>query len=256
MISSPSIRRMTSVHASAPERWIKNPPDAESTSVPDEEVASTPEESRWAHPVIGDYKCTQHTMDVKCTYIYSFRTRYRMTPTWLTKEFQMSYETYWIAYRMASRGTVEITTRRWSPRSHGDRYHCRRTSHGDREDYREPYRAKPLTKMHTEWRTEGSRNYRRTAYWTEYQCTLPEAYKWLPRSKRILYRCCLPRWHRAVDQERTEAFIRMTFTKKRCTETLMNAESRDGEIYKCNVQSGFLRAEALLLHGEYDLPRC
>ena len=54
-----------------------------------------------------------------------------------------------------------------------------------------------------------------------------------------------------VDQERTKAIIRMTFP-----ETLPNAKSRDGEICKCNVQSGFPRAETLLLHGEYDLPRC
>ena len=57
--------------------------------------------------------------------------------------------------------------------------------------------------------------------------------------------------HREVEQERTKAIIQMTFT-----ETLLNAESRDGEISKCNVQSSFPRAEALLLHGEYDLPRC
>jgi len=62
--------------------------------------------------------------------------------------------------------------------------------------------------------------------------------------------------HREVNRERTEAIIRMTFTEKRSSETLLNAESRDGEIYKCNVQSGFCRVEALLLHGEYDLPRC
>jgi len=48
----------------------------------------------------------------------------------------------------------------------------------------------------------------------------------------------------------------MTFTEKRSPEALLNAESRDGEIYKCNVQSSFPRAEALLLHGKYDLRRC
>jgi len=62
--------------------------------------------------------------------------------------------------------------------------------------------------------------------------------------------------HREVNRERTEAIIRMTFTEMRSTETLLNAESRDGEISKCNVQSSIPRAEALLLHGEYDLPRC
>jgi hypothetical protein len=57
-------------------------------------------------------------------------------------------------------------------------------------------------------------------------------------------------------QERNIVIIQMTFTKKRSVETLLNAESRDGEICKCNAQSGLLRSEALLLHGEYDLPRC
>jgi len=83
-------------------------------------------------------------------------------------------------------------------------------------DYREPYRTKPLTKMLSEWRTEGSRNYRRTACGT----TLPEAYQ-------------------------------MT-TEKQSTQTLPNVESRDAEICKCNVQSGFPRAEARSYHGEYD----
>jgi hypothetical protein len=36
--------------------------------------------------------------------------------------------------------------------------------------------------------------------------------------------------HREVDQERTEAIIRMTFTEKRPTETLPNAEGRDAGI--------------------------
>jgi len=58
--------------------------------------------------------------------------------------------------------------------------------------------------------------------------------------------------HRDFHQERTEAIIRMTFTEKRHTETLLNAESRDAEICKCNVQSSFLRAEAHLFYGEYD----
>jgi hypothetical protein len=66
---------------STPRDESRSPPEAESTNVPDEEVASSPEESRRAHPAIGNDKCTQHTMDVKCTYKYSFRTRYRMTPT-------------------------------------------------------------------------------------------------------------------------------------------------------------------------------
>jgi len=78
---------------------------------------------------------------------------------------------------MASQETVKITTKRWSPRFHTDGYHCRRTSHGDREDYRKPYRTKPTTKTLTEWRTKGSRNYRRTAFRTECQSSLPETYQ-------------------------------------------------------------------------------
>jgi len=51
--------------------------------------------------------------------------------------------------------------------------------------------------------------------------------------------------HREVEQERIKAIIEMAITEKRSTETLLNAESRDGEIYKCNVQSGFPREDAL-----------
>jgi len=155
-------------------------------------------------------------------------------------EIQYVPGTYWIAYRMASWETVEITTKRWSPRSHSDGYHCERTSHGDREDYREPYRTKPLTKTLTEWHTKGS-------------ILSPNGIpKWIP----ILLIGSLPNdyreangysteaayqdGHREVKQERTKAIIQMTFT-----ETLLNAEARDGEICKCNVQSSFPRAEAL-----------
>jgi hypothetical protein len=35
----------------------------------------------------------------------------------------------------------------------------------------------------------------------------------------------------------------MTFSEKRSTETLPNAELRDAEICKCNAQSGFQRAK-------------
>jgi hypothetical protein len=41
--------------------------------------------------------------------------------------------------------------------------------------------------------------------------------------------------HREVDQERTEAIIQMTFTKKRSTETLPDAESRDTGIRICKA---------------------
>jgi hypothetical protein len=58
--------------------------------------------------------------------------------------------------------------------------------------------------------------------------------------------------HREVNKQRTEAIVRMAFTEKRSTETLANTESRDAEICKCDVQSGFTRAEACSCHGEYD----
>jgi hypothetical protein len=58
--------------------------------------------------------------------------------------------------------------------------------------------------------------------------------------------------HSEADQERTEAIIRMTFSKKRATETLPNAESRDAKICICNVQRGFPTAEGRFYHGEYD----
>jgi len=59
--------------------------------------------------------------------------------------------------------------------------------------------------------------------------------KWLPRSQRIFYRSCLPRCPREVNQEHTEAIIRMTFTEQRSTETLPNADPRDAGIRICNA---------------------
>jgi hypothetical protein len=38
----------------------------------------------------------------------------------------------------------------------------------EREDYRGPNQTKPLLEMFTEWHTEGSINYGRTAYRTAY----------------------------------------------------------------------------------------
>jgi hypothetical protein len=57
---------------------------------------------------------------------------------------------------------------------------------------------------------------------------------------------------RVVDQELTEAVIRMTFREMLATETLLNAKSRDAEMCIFNVQSGLPRADAHLYHGEYD----
>jgi len=42
----------------------------------------------------------------------------------------------------------------------------------------------------------------------------------------------------------------MTVTEKFSTETLLNAELRDGKICKYNLQNAFHRAEVFLLHSE------
>jgi len=107
----------------------------------------------------------------------------------------------------------------------------------DRDAYRMAYRR--------------IKNYRRTAYRTECGTILPNDYRETNGySTEAAYRD----GHSEVDQERTEAIIRMTFTKKRSIETLLNTASRDGEICIYNVQSGFPRAEALSYRGEYDHP--
>jgi len=85
------------------------------------------------------------------------------------KEIENDHRAYRIAYRMASRETVKITTKRWSPRSHSNGY-----------------------------------------------------------STEAVYR-----WRREVDQEHTEAIIRMTFTEKQSTETLPDAEWKDAGIRIC-----------------------
>jgi hypothetical protein len=58
--------------------------------------------------------------------------------------------------------------------------------------------------------------------------------------------------HREVDQERTEAIIKMAFTKKRSTETLPHAKLRDAEICICNLGSDSRRGEACSYHCVYD----
>jgi len=65
-----------------------------------------------------------------------FRTRYwtsaNMATELVLKEMEHDHRAYRMVYRMASQETVEITTKKWSSRSHSVGYHCRRTSHGDR----------------------------------------------------------------------------------------------------------------------------
>ena len=115
--------------------------------------------------------------------------------------------------------------KKWSPRSHSDVYHCRRTSHGGPEDYQEPYRTKPLTETLTEWRTEGSKT---IAEWhTELNAKPPyqRPTKWLPRNKRIFYRSCLPRWPQgeASQPDPTKCWI------KRCRNLHMQCTKRLSE---------------------------
>ena len=78
-----------------------------------------PEESQRAHPAIGNNKCTQHTMDVKCTYIYSVEMisqtnliHSERNAELVLKEMENDHRAYRLVYRMASQETVEITTKR------------------------------------------------------------------------------------------------------------------------------------------------
>jgi len=105
------------------------------------------------------------------------------------------------------------------------------------EDYRERYSTKSLTETLTEWRTKESKSIAERHTELNAKPHYQRSTKWLPRNKRIFYRSCLPKW-----------------PQKRSSETLLNTESRDGEICKCTVQSGFPRAEAGSYRGEYDHP--
>ena len=129
-------------------------------------------------------KYTASEQNIETTAIWlpmQFQTRYRTTAihvlnwsrmrlNWTTKRTELPTEWYheW-------RST--ITTMRWTPRSHCTRYHYRTTSHGDEEDFRKLQCTKRLTLTLTKWRTEGSRDYRWTAYRSKCQTTFPEAYQ-------------------------------------------------------------------------------
>jgi len=138
----------------------------------------------------------------------------RDMPTELVpNEIEYDHRVYSIVYQMSSQESVERTTKRWSRRSHSDGYHCRRTSHGDREDYREPFHTKRLTETVTEWRTEGSKNYCRAAYPTECQTTLPEAYQM--RTKMATGRRGPPRPYQMPNQEMPESAYAKPLSKSR-----------------------------------------
>ena len=222
-ICSPSIRRTSSRPENVAERWhVKR-------------ASSMPNECNMATEAVPNEiptKCNIVTEAVPNAILNVQDLAIELVPN----EIEYDHQAYWIAYRMTSRQTVKITTNGWWLRSHSNGYHCWRTSHGDRENYRKPYCTKPLTAMHTALHTEGSKP---IAEWhTELNdkphCQRPT--KWLLRNKRIFYWSCLQWW------------------PQRSTETLPNTASRDGEIYIYNLQRGFLRAEARSYRGEYDHP--
>jgi hypothetical protein len=98
-----------------------------------------------------------------------------------------------IAYQLAPRETVKITTKRSLPVYHRDAYHCQRTSHKGRMDFREAYYKNPLTETLKEWITKESKT---IAEWhaelnAEPHIQRPNIFQ--TRSKKIFYRCCLPR---------------------------------------------------------------
>jgi len=93
----------------------------------------------------------------------AFRTRYRTTviwlPNWSRKRSKITTE-----HNHRDLTAMDITA---------ERLHMEI----ERENYWEPNRRTPLLEMFTEWHTEGSRNYGRTAYQTESRITLLEAYQ-------------------------------------------------------------------------------
>lgn len=82
-------------------------------------------------------------------------------------------------------------------------------------------------------RTRGLQNNYREANWS---------------SSNVTYRD----GHREVNQERTEAMIRMTLTGKLSTMSLLNAELRDGEICNAMYKAASQEPEACFHQSEYD----
>jgi len=94
------------------------------------------------------------------------------------KEIENHHRAYRIVHRMASKETVETTTERWWPRSHSDRYHCQRTSHGDRMRGLPgalPYQPTDRDAYRMAYRT--IKYYRRTEYRTECGMILPNDFR-------------------------------------------------------------------------------
>jgi len=146
----------------------------------------------------GEMICQMSLIDPKRVQIQPPKqcwTRYRIGPP---NKIDYDHRPYWMLYRMSSPETVEITTKRRSSRSQSNGYPCRRTSHGDQENYREPYHTKPLSKMLTKWHTEGSRTIAEWHTKLNAKRPYPRPTKWLPRTQWIFYRLWLPSWSQRV----------------------------------------------------------
>jgi len=187
--SSPSVQRTSSKPKNPPERWhlkeawsCRNKYEMATSAVPD--------------GILND--CDMATESVP-------------------KEIENKHRAHRIVYQMASQEAVETTTNRWWPGSHSDSYHCRRSSHGDQHNDREPDRNKPLTESLAERRTEGAKTI--ADRHSELNAKPPYQWptKWLPRNKWTFYRSCLGRW------------------LQQATKTLPNAESRDARIRICKA---------------------
>ena len=161
------------------------------------------------------------------------------------KVYRMVYR---IIYWMASQEPVETTTKRWWPRSHSDRFHCRRTSHGDRMRGLPgalPYQATDQDAYRMANRS--IKNYCRTAYRTECRTILPNDY-------------------REANRYSTEAAYRDSQGKsadnvpKPSSECLLPRSGPPISYWRCRIkrcrnphmQSCFPRAEAHSFRGEYD----
>jgi len=128
----------------------------EYTSTPGGEPASAPCDLRqYVHLAINGRP--EHLANMSTNALLSERPNdCDMATELVPKEIENDLWAYVIVYQMESHETVEMTSKWWSLKSHSDGYHCQRTSHGDQEDYREPYCTKPQTKTLTEWYTEQS----------------------------------------------------------------------------------------------------
>ena len=80
--------------------------------------------------------------------------------------------------------------------------------------------------------------------------------KWLPRSNQIFCRSCLPRWPQRSGATMHQSYHPNDFHREAVHRDPTECRIKRWPYLKCNLQSSFPRPEALLLPGEYDLPRC